>query len=457
MCAPSLDKQLGIEVYGTKSLGIGGVIREEIDDFVVEEVLVDGSKAQIDCSAANRVLGSSMQRQRFLLCVLIKRNWDTFIAVKNVAKQLGIDQACIQIAGIKDAKAVTAQHLTIEGGVIDDVTSFNVKDIQIRPIGYVREALSTYYLLGNSFTIAIKNVQINESHLQARVKQIVDEVLVVGGMPNFFGHQRFGTTRPITHLVGKALIKGEFEEAAMLYLAKPSCYEHPTARQARQELQETRDFKQALEHFPTQLRFERIMLNHLAEEPEDFLGAFLRLPVKLQQLFVQAHQSYLFNRFLSERILHGYALDKAEIGDFVVGVERSGLPLTKLSKIVTEEKQGEINEHIKAGKLRVALPIVGLRHTPPEGETGEIERTVLAQEEITLGDLRVNPLSRVNSRGGLRTIVTPILDFKAKATICNSREKSCRLTLSFMLQRGCYATVLLREIMKPSDPIAAGF
>ena len=45
---PSLDKQLGIEVYGTKSLGIGGVIREEIDDFVVEEVLVDGSKAQID-------------------------------------------------------------------------------------------------------------------------------------------------------------------------------------------------------------------------------------------------------------------------------------------------------------------------------------------------------------------------------------------------------------------------
>ena len=184
-----------------------------------------------------------MQRQRFLLCVLIKRNWDTFIAVKNVAKQLGIDQGCIQIAGIKDAKAVTAQHLTIEGGVIDDVTSFNVKDIQIRPIGYVREALSTYYLLGNSFTIAIKNVQIDESNLQARVKQIVDEVSVVGGMPNFFGHQRFGTTRPITHLVGKALIKGEFEEAAMLYLAKPSCDEHPTARQARQELARNKRFQ----------------------------------------------------------------------------------------------------------------------------------------------------------------------------------------------------------------------
>ena len=146
MCAPSLDKQLGIEVYATKSLGIGGVIREEIDDFVVEEVLVDGSKAQIDCSAANRVLGLASQRQRFLLCVLIKRNWDTFIAVKNVAKQLGIDQGCIQIAGIKDAKAVTAQHLTIEGGVIDDRYELMLKTFKYRPIGYVREALSNLLL-----------------------------------------------------------------------------------------------------------------------------------------------------------------------------------------------------------------------------------------------------------------------------------------------------------------------
>ena len=40
-----LDKQLGIEVYATKSLGVGGAIREAVDDFVVEEMLVDGSKA----------------------------------------------------------------------------------------------------------------------------------------------------------------------------------------------------------------------------------------------------------------------------------------------------------------------------------------------------------------------------------------------------------------------------
>ena len=80
---------------------------------MVEEVLVDGSKATMNGEVLSKVLGSSLQKQRFLLCVLVKRNWDTFIAVKNIAKSLGIDQARVQFAGIKDAKAVTAQHITI--------------------------------------------------------------------------------------------------------------------------------------------------------------------------------------------------------------------------------------------------------------------------------------------------------------------------------------------------------
>ena len=42
-----LDKQLGMEVYATKSLGVSGAIRETVDDFVVEEMLVDGSRASV--------------------------------------------------------------------------------------------------------------------------------------------------------------------------------------------------------------------------------------------------------------------------------------------------------------------------------------------------------------------------------------------------------------------------
>ncbi len=458
MPVSSLDKELGIQVYLTKSLGVGGVIREKIEDFVVEEVLVDGSKANVNGSVPSKVLGSTLQRQRFLLCTLVKRNWDTFIAVKNVAKQLGIDQSRIQIAGIKDAKAITAQHVTIDGATMEDASKVNVKDIQISPAGYVREALSTYYLLGNSFTIKIKDVKLEKSTVETQIAETIGEIEAAGGIPNFFGHQRFGTTRPITHLVGKAIVRGDFEEAAMLFLAKPSEYEHPSSRQARQQLQETGDFKQALEGFPKQLRFERLMLSHLAENPEDFIGAFQQLPLKLQELFVQAHQSYLFNRFLSERLLHGYALNRAEAGDYVVGVERSGLPLTKVSKIVTSEAHVEVSEQIKAGKMRVALPIVGVRQRLSEGAMGQIEQQVLAKEKIQLEDMQVNPLSRVGGKGGLRTAAAPVGNFKFNVSASADTDgKGCHAELSFVLQRGCYATVLLREIMKPADPLAAGF
>ncbi len=457
LAVPSLDKTLGMEVYATKTIGVGGLIRESAEDFVVEEVLVDGSKAQVQAATASRVLGSTPSKQRFLLCVLVKRNWDTFMAIKNIAKQLGVDQSRISFAGIKDAKAVTAQHITIENASTEDIEKVKVKDIEVHPVGYFHEMLSLYYLLGNNFTITIKAIENSKTTVEKQIAQAMQELEVVGGIPNFFGHQRFGTTRPITHLVGKALAVGDFEEAAMLFLAKSSVDEHPSSRQAREELKETKDFKWALENFPAQLRFERLMLRHLAEKPEDFIGAFKRLPLKLQALFVQAHQSFLFNRFLSSRIKNDLPLNKAEVGDYVVAVERSGLPLTTIAKMVTEENSAQVNEQVGARRLRVALPIVGVKQRLSGGVMGELEREVLGQENVALENLRFNALSRVSGKGGLRTVVTPIRDFKLPNVSESANGRSCQAQISFMLLRGSYATVLLREIMKPSDLINAGF
>lgn len=451
MPIPDLDKLLGMEAYATKTEGVGGAIKESVEDFIVEEILVDGSKASIDGVVPNRVIGSSAQRHRYLLCLLVKRNWDTFLAIKNVAKSLGVNQCRVQFAGIKDAKAITAQYITIENASIEDVAKVDVKDVKVTPIGYVREMLSLFYLLGNNFTITIKKTETPESVVHERIGQTIKEISDIGGIPNFFGHQRFGTTRPITHLIGKQLTQGRFEEAAMLYLGNPSAYEHPASRQARQELQETHDFKRASENFPKQLRFERLMLKHLAEKPTDFVGSFLCLPPKLQALFVQAHQSYLFNRFLSERMKHELPLNEVVVGDFVVGVERSGLPLTTMDKVVTVENLNQINSAVRAGKMRVALPIFGIRQKLSAGDMGQIEREVLAAEGIEDGPIRLNQLSRVGGKGGLRTVTTPVRNFK----VLKSADDS--VTFSFMLLRGCYATVLLREIIKPADPVSAGF
>jgi tRNA pseudouridine13 synthase len=453
--APEIDRILGIEAYTTQTIGVGGRIRGAAEDFQVEEILVDGSKAQINPSNEKRALGASLERQRHLLCVLVKRNWDTFIASKNVACQLGLGQNTLQIAGIKDAKAVTAQYVTIENQTIEDAAKVNVKDVTLRPIGYLRNPLSVFYLLGNNFTIKISGITQPEPQVNKQVTTTIAEVNQIGGIPNYYGHQRFGTTRPITHYVGKSILKGNFEEAAMLFLAKPSTDEHPSSRKARTELQETRDFKTAQENYPKQLRYERSMLNYLNNNPADFKGAFKVLPMKLQALFVQAYQSYLFNRFLSERVKAGLPLNHAEVGDFVVGVERSGLPMVNMAKPVTVDSRSKMDDALAAGKMRLALPIVGFKQKLSDGKMGELEQRVLAEESVNMDDFRATINSKLGGRGGLRTALTPVKDFKLLGITEESGGLS--VSLAFMLFRGCYATVLLREIMKPPNPIAAGF
>jgi tRNA pseudouridine13 synthase len=458
LLVPRIDKLLGIEVYASETRGIGGVIRRSVEDFVVEEVLVDGSRAKIEKAAESQVLGASPSRQRYLLCILVKRNWDTFIAIKNIAKQLSISQKQISIAGIKDAKAVTAQHITIEHSSMENASKINVKDIEVRPVGYFRDKLSPYYLLGNNFNVRVKSINLAGSTIRKRTAATIKELEAIGGIPNFFGHQRFGTTRAITHLVGKAIVKGDFEEAAMLFLAQSSTHEHPSSRQARKELQSKQDFKQALQNFPRQLRYERLMLSHLVEKPEDFVGAFKRLPIKLQALFVQAYQSYLFNRFLSERISIGFALNKAEVGDYLVNVERSGLPMIKTGKIACADALAEANALIRAGRMRIAIPLVGIKQRFSQGIMGQIEKQILEAESIKTENFRIDAIPKISGRGELRAIVSPIKNFKLRGISASAdNPKEHQAELEFMLLRGSYATVLLREIMKPHNPISAGF
>jgi tRNA pseudouridine13 synthase len=455
--APEIDRLLGIEVYATQTRGIGGKIKSVTHDFQVEEVLIDGSKAHVTpLGEETRALGASLERQRHLLCVLVKQNWDTFLATKNVAGQLGLGQNSLQIAGIKDAKAVTAQYVTIENFTIEDIINVNVTGVQIRPVGYLRNSLSVFYLLGNRFKINITDVTQDQTIVHEQVNQTIKELAHFGGIPNFYGHQRFGTTRPITPLVGKAIIDGNFEEAVLLFLAKPSPDEHHESRQARIELQQTNDFKIALEHYPKQLRYERLMLKYLNENKNDFVKAFNVLPLKLQILFVQAYQSYLFNRFLSERIKAGLPLNKAEVGDFIVSVERIGLPMVNMSQVVTAQNQTRINEAITNGKMRLALPLVGVKQKLSTGVMGELEQRVLQQENVNMNGFHVAVNSKMGGKGSLRTVLTPVYDFKQLAVV-SKNDNRLTVSLEFMLLRGCYATVLLREIIKPSNLITAGF
>ncbi len=457
MRVPRLEKKLGIEVYATRSLGIGGVIRFFPEDFMVEEILVNGSKAEIFPTEI-QVRDASSPIKRHLLCVLVKRNWETLQAVRAIARQLGVSVRHVGIAGLKDATAITAQHITIEGITMEDTRKVHINDIKIHPLGYFHAKLSPYYLLGNSFKITIRRISRSRTDLQERISSVLREIQALGGVPNFFGHQRFGTMRPITHLVGKALVKGKFQKAVMLFLAKPSPTEHPESRKAREELWKTQDFKKALEMFPKSLHYERLILRHLAKNPSDFVGAFRRLPLKLQRLFPQAYQAYIFNKILSRRIMKGLPINKAEVGDYVIEIEPSGLPNALRYKVVSRDTISEVNKAIENGKMLLAIPLAGFKQKFSQGIQGEIEKNVLEEEKVSLEKFKIKGFPELSLKGELRAALARIKEFFIhEVTSDEANPRKNKVVTSFMLYRGSYATILLRELMKPRNPIKAGF
>jgi len=450
---PRLERELGIEVYASRSLGVGGRIRQFPEDFVVEEILVDGSKAKTSLVEPQPLVGNG----RYLVCVLVKRDWDTILSVKEVAKRLGISHKRIQIGGIKDAKALTAQHVSLYGVALERIQQVRIKDIALYPLRFSDEAIFPRLLFGNQFHIIIRAISHTSSTIEQRVKRVQSELSNLGGFPNFFGHQRFGTIRPVTHLVGSFLVRGELEKAALTFLAQPSPHEHPESREARQHLLDTQDFEEAARSFPKYLRYERWMLSHLAKRPRDFVGAFRRLPKKLRKLFIQAYQSFLFNKFLSQRLQRGIPLNEAQIGDYALSLDDYGLPTTQFTKVSDQSIQS-VEKALTEERMRIAVPLIGFKQPPSNGIQGEIEQEILESEGVSPRNFHVSSMPEVSAPGGLRTTLAPIIHLSTEGASSDSVNPSKRkVKLSFTLHRGSYATILLREFMKSRDIIEAGF
>jgi len=424
---PRLEKEIGIEVYATKTLGTNGRLRQFPEDFVVEEVLESGSVAKIEPPNIANIIGHG----RYLVCVLVKRKMDIFQAVQMIANKLDISTERIQIAGIKDANAVTAQHVSISRMLPEQATQIKTGNLWLYPLQFSNEKIHSGMLFGNRFHITVRAVKQPKSPIIERLESTRQELLRLGGCPNFFGHQRFGTRRAITHTVGKHMLFGEWEEAALAFLAKPGPYEHPESRQARQRLLKAQNYKKALGYFPLRLVYERQMISHLAKRHKDFVGAFHRLPRKLRQLFINAYQSYLFNRFLSQRIQDNMQLKK---------------PLKEDYKLTLN------NEN------HLALPLIGYKLGPSTGRQGEIEKRILEEEGVEPHNFKVSSMPEISSKGGLRTALTQLIDFDMEKPARNNHNPSTKMIrLNLTLRKGSYATIVLREFMKPRNPVKAGY
>jgi tRNA pseudouridine13 synthase len=422
--ASDQERAVGMDYYTTDGPGCEGVIKSCAEDFTVSEVFRE----------------EGYEGGRYLILEIEKTNWDTHRLIREMARTLRISQKRFSWAGTKDKRAVTSQRISIMNLDESEISRINLPDLKIKVLGRTNRALGLGDLLGNRFAITIRDLSCPDP--AARLAAITSEIERQKGVPNYFGVQRFGEIRPVTHSVGEALVRGQMKEAAFIYLAKPYPGELLSTKEARERLWEDRDINAALKQFPGYLHFELAILNYLVEHPGDYAHSFSVLSINLQRLFVHGYQSYLFNKILSRRMAAALPLDQAVLGD-VVCFARDGLPDTGRLQKVTAENLEAVNRLAERGRAFVTLPLIGFESNLAEGAEGEIERSILAEEAVSLEDFRVSENPDLGSRGTRRAALCPV------RPEINITEGSAEL--GFVLPKGSYATVVLREYMKDHD------
>ena len=423
---PALEKLLGMECYATQAEGLGGRLRATPQDFVVEEIPKPPSKAQ----------GPG----KYTIATLRATNWETNRLVGELGKRLGISRKGIYFTGTKDKRAVKTQQMAILASE-EKVRGLQLPGVEVLDTFRADRAPKLGDLLGNRFDIVVRELAVDAGEAEARCAAVEGELAAVGGVPNFFGIQRFGALRPVTHVVGERIVRGDFEGAVMAYVGAPQQGEPAEAFEARKQIEEERDFGKALTYFPSQLTFERVLLAHLAESPGDYVGALRKLPLNLVTMFVYAYQSQLFNRIVSARLATEGTLKTVHVGDLLVPVDEAGVPDHDTVLPVRAQNLEKCSRQVSKGRAAPTGLVFGLEAPFAEGPAGEIERRVVAEANIERQAFATPTMPELASFGQRRALVVHAGDY-----LRSVEGEAVRMT--FRLPKGSYATCLLREFMK---------
>ncbi len=428
------ERPYGIAWYASDSAGVGGRLRKRPEDFRVRE------RERFDVQP----IGADAGDYPWIVCRVTLENTDTNDFARELSNRLSISRERVGWAGTKDKRAISTQLYSIRG--IDPADLPPIGGATIEVVGRAGRGLDFGDLLGNEFEIVVRDPEVPE-----RAADITEELQAQfggrTGVPNYFGHQRFGSYRSITHEVGLAILRRDWEGAVMAYLGNPSSDEPESSQAAREFVAETHDWEAALDRFPNRLRYERAMLHDLhesgGETPDNYRAALETFPENLRRLFVNAAQSLVFNRILSRRFEAGLPFHEPVAGDVVAFADQDApvdfpLPDVDRAQRVGASQTDILARHCERDRAFVTAPLVGTETELSGGKPGEIERAVLEALDVEPADFDLpEPYHSTGTRRAILVRVDPTIETDP-------------LTFEFGLPKGSYATVFLREYLKVS-------
>ncbi|MFX1325416.1 MAG: tRNA pseudouridine(13) synthase TruD [Promethearchaeota archaeon] len=443
-----VEKFVGINTYSTSKIqGIKGDYKTIFKDFIVKEIDANGKILDIKEDHPSPAFSEDVN-DKFSTFNLIKINNDTFEAINRISKALNIPISSFNYSGLKDKHAVSVQKISIRGNYVEQLKKLNLHDIFIRNIYPTKKPVKLGSHLGNNFTIVIRNID-SESSRKQKVNGLLD-FLNKFGFPNYFGLQRFGNYRPNSHIVGRYLLLDDYENAFEEYVSTTYSTESAESIKARSEFRTDKNLEKAYNNFPKNLNYEKKMLKYLIKNPGNYKGAINTLPNDLKRLLISSFQSYLFNKMLSLRVEKGYPLFKPIEGDVICILDDFNGNITPVKYKYGESYDKYLEKALKLNRASIVLPLIG-RDTDlydfPLMQS--LFREVVEMEGID--ETIFQRESNINDefKGSIRAMTVRPTDLKLiELTDDELNPGKEKMKIEFSLQKGCYATMLIRELIK---------
>ena len=291
-----LQQRVGITVLPEELPS--GYIRHSPLDFLIEEI---GPSGQVSPVADGPEQAAAGDGQGTVYADLVKVGLATPEAVRRVAESLGIGPESIRFAGSKDADAVSAQRISIRNSSLDKALSLDLPGILLNRCFTGKGAINVGDLNGHRFTVFVRtDGPVDKAWFQAKLA-----VLEKDGVVNYYGVQRFGPPRFLSHLFGMYLCQGDLPNLVKVFLTQASPTEVPYAARLREAAAgrygDWPAMKEAMSAMPYSFRYELAMLEALARYPEGRgFPAAVSAVAQQADMWAKAYASYLANRLMSK-------------------------------------------------------------------------------------------------------------------------------------------------------------
>ena len=417
--AADAERAVGIEWYATGGEPCPARAKRSPEDFVVSELAVFSGVI------------TEAKEGYYPLYRVEKRSMDTFHMAEELSDAL---KSRVSYGGMKDKRARSVQFVTPTSLRSEHPSQVVREGFTADLVGYVPRPVSRAVVSGNRFEITLRECC---PHIGERIGEATG-LARSRGLPNFYGLQRFGTAGAGTHRIGRALVKGDFEGAVKLMLMAERQSDEERTKGAREAF-ETGRYDEGSRLLPPERDVEKRVARELGRHPGDWIRGLRAVPVSLRRLYVQAYQSMVFNRTLSFALEKGEDLGSAREGDNWAEVSSDGL--------VTSRVRG-VRDPLAAGSVPM-VQIVGYAFRDYGSRFDACVKEVLSAEGVGAKEFFIQEMQEVSSEGGFRRAHLALQEpsWEAEGSIAR---------LNFTLGRGQYATVLLREVIKPTDPAEAG-